>query len=249
MTRWFSGRGCVVVRPDRLEVFVGGSLIGVVEEGDRPSRDVLLVCLSAAGDVRVGRLARAFDVSIETLRQLRRTCESAGLAAVVSRRGPGAKTKMTPTLRARLEKLFDAGNSINTAHQAVSKKNQISRALVGIVHRQWVEQRGREAASAQESAVTQVCKSAESTSESAAATNSQSAVVSGEAVANSDWEAPGIVTTSASANESAGPAEIANGVEAHQPTGETRSPAIVPTAVQEATSMQHARGTGILGVV
>jgi hypothetical protein len=55
---------------------------------------------------------------------------------------------MTPALRARLEKLFDAGHTIDGAHKAVCAKKKISRALVGFVHREWAQRRSGESQAA-----------------------------------------------------------------------------------------------------
>jgi hypothetical protein len=44
-TRWFSAHSCVVHEAERVSVYVGGSLIGAYEPGDRGTRNVILVGL------------------------------------------------------------------------------------------------------------------------------------------------------------------------------------------------------------
>ncbi len=141
-TRWFSTYGCVVVYDDHTEVFLGGSLVGVYDNGDRASQDILLICLSREPTARVGKLAKAFDISPETLRQVRRRYEADGFEAVIARPRPGAKRKMTPKLRERIEKMFDDGLTIKAARHNVCRGNKkISCALVGQVHFEWMQRR------------------------------------------------------------------------------------------------------------
>ena len=91
-SRWFSGQGCVVHRPGRVEVFVGGSLIGSYEPDDRGARNVVLVGLAQDPKAHLGNLAEAFDVWPETLRLIRRQAETEGLDAVIERAPGGSET-------------------------------------------------------------------------------------------------------------------------------------------------------------
>jgi transposase len=132
----------VVVCDDHTEVFVGGSLVGDFRRGDRATRDALLVCLSREPKVRFGRLADAFGVSKEMLRQVRRRYEAEGLEAVINRRRPGAERKLTPKLRERIKKMFDEGLTIDAAHEKACRwKKKVSRALIGRVHLEWTQRR------------------------------------------------------------------------------------------------------------
>ena len=76
VTHWFSSRGSVVVRGQTTEVFVGGTLIGSYAEGEQLERNAILVQLAADPRCHLGRLAEAFDMSTERLRQLRREYEA-----------------------------------------------------------------------------------------------------------------------------------------------------------------------------
>jgi hypothetical protein len=79
--RWFSSTGAVVVRDSQCSVFVGGLLLGEFDDGDRDRgrRNVLVVAVAKSG-VHLGRLATAFGIGEEYLRQLRRKEEDGGPA-------------------------------------------------------------------------------------------------------------------------------------------------------------------------
>lgn len=82
ITHWFSARGSVVVRGKTTEVFVGGTLIGCFEEGEQFERNAILVQLAADPQCHLGRLAEAFGMSTERLRQLRREFKAGGVEAL-----------------------------------------------------------------------------------------------------------------------------------------------------------------------
>jgi hypothetical protein len=72
--RWFSSDGSVVIRGLTSSVFIGGTMIDEVDERDpdRGRRNVLVVELARSGELHLGRLASAFGITDEYLRQLRR---------------------------------------------------------------------------------------------------------------------------------------------------------------------------------
>src|SRR5260370_26216815 len=128
--RWFSGRGCVVFRNERAEVFVGGTMIGTFGLKDSGARNAILVGLVADPKAHLGRIAKAFRLTSEGLRLIRRQYEAEGLAAVVARSRGGGESKVSVTLRRKLEKLFDDGLSIAAAHAKVGRRAGISPATV-----------------------------------------------------------------------------------------------------------------------
>ncbi len=67
--RAFSSSGCVVVRGTICSVFVGGTLLGEYDNGDRErgQRNVLMVTVANSG-AHLGRLAEAFRISDDYLR-------------------------------------------------------------------------------------------------------------------------------------------------------------------------------------
>ena len=136
-TRWFGAHGCVVHDPDGVSVYVGGSLIGWYEPGDRGTRNLILVGLARDPRAHLGQMAAAFGIVPETLRLVRAQAEAEGLEAILRRVPGGSEKKVTPALQRRLEKMFEAGVSVSDAHGRVAKRHDISRSLVGQVRAQW----------------------------------------------------------------------------------------------------------------
>ena len=135
--RWFSTWGCVQRHRGRVEVFVGGSLIASFEERDRATRNATLVGLAADPHVHLGRLAEAFEVSVETLRLLRKLHAAEGIEAVM-RRAPGGRDPIvSPALRRRIEALFDQQLSVSEVHRRVRRSRKISRSTVLRVRTAW----------------------------------------------------------------------------------------------------------------
>lgn len=138
--RWFTLGGCVVHYADHIEVFVAGTLIGRFEPREVAARNLLLVGLSEDRGIRKGRLARAFDISDEHLRRLRRTVEEGGLEALPRRPRGGSETKVTEALRKRLHRLFEDGLKARAAHHALGKRSRVSYRTVCRVRQEWREE-------------------------------------------------------------------------------------------------------------
>jgi transposase-like protein len=136
---WFSNHGCVTEREGRRVVFVGGTLIGSFGPRERGARNVMLVGLAADPKIRLGRLARAFGISVEALRQVRRAHQEEGLPAIVSRAPGGSESKVTTAMRTRLEKLFEEGVSVDKAHARL--RGRVGRSTVGKVRTAWARAR------------------------------------------------------------------------------------------------------------
>jgi len=141
--RWFSDNACVVDHGDRREVFVGGMLVGAFTREDVTSRNILVVTLSADPKTHLGKLAKAFGLSSERVRELRRKYESEGMAALVTPSKNGRPPKVTPKKRATLEALFEAGLTIE---QAQKKVRGLGYSTVGHVHTAWSKKREAERA-------------------------------------------------------------------------------------------------------
>jgi len=141
--RYFAPGSAVVSEGDRRQVFVGGTLVGEFAAGDQAARNALLVQLCQDPRVHLGRLAEAFDLSEERVRQLRRKFEQGGLGAVIQIRRGGREPVVTARMRARMAKLFAADEGLDT----VAKKfPQISRMSVARELRRWRAERATEAA-------------------------------------------------------------------------------------------------------
>jgi hypothetical protein len=145
--RWFSARGCVVWSEDgeRAEVFVGGELVGSFgRRGETVGmRNALMVQLSEARDMHLGRLARAFDMSEEGLRKIRRLYESEGVEAVVARRLKGGKPTLSARQIAHAEKMFERGARVRDVRAHLKKRGKVvSSQTVGAVRARWLQRKG-----------------------------------------------------------------------------------------------------------
>lgn len=138
---WFSDNACVVDQGDRREVFVGGMLVGSFMREDVTSRNLLVVTLSGDSKTHLGKLAKAFGLSSERVRELRRKYESQGMAALVTPSRNGRPPKVTPKKREALEALFDAGLTIAEAQKKV---RGLKYSTVGHVHTRWSKKREAE---------------------------------------------------------------------------------------------------------
>lgn len=133
--RWFCPSGYVHHTPDRIEVFVGGLLIGSYSPSDRGMRNLLLYALSSDERVKKTKVAKAFGVSRETIRLIEQQAEREGLGAVYARRQTGRTSVVTPRLQRRLERLFEEGATTRQAHEKV--KRHMSHGTVRRVRHQW----------------------------------------------------------------------------------------------------------------
>ncbi len=135
--RWFSAWGAVQRMGDRVEVFVGGSLIASFDEDDRATRNATVVGLATDPHVHLGQLADAFDISVETLRLLRHQHAAEGIEAVMARAPGGRASKVTEPLRRRMEKLFESGLSISKVHGRVRRGHKIGRTSIVRARQAW----------------------------------------------------------------------------------------------------------------
>jgi len=132
---WFSRNGFVLRSGGRVEVLVGGTLVASFDEGDTGSRNVVLVLLTQDPKVCYEDLAQAFRISSETLRLIRHQYEAEGLEAIVARARGGSETKVSPSMRRRMEKLFAKGATISEVHRRFA--SEVCRATVGNVRQSW----------------------------------------------------------------------------------------------------------------
>jgi hypothetical protein len=110
-TRWFYVDSCVVYRDDEsIEVIVGGHLTGVFGPRDVYARNLLLIALSMDPTFKKGALARAFKITDERLRQVRRVVEEGGLEALPAKACGGREPKLKNESRDKVLKLFAEGH-------------------------------------------------------------------------------------------------------------------------------------------
>jgi hypothetical protein len=122
-------------------VHVGGTLVGGFSADDPSSRNLLVVTLAQDPAAHLGDLAKAFGLSPERLRQLRRKYEAGGYRALVTPSRNGRPPKVTPKQRERLEALFDRGATIAEAR---TKVRGLAYSTVGHVHTAWAKRKEKE---------------------------------------------------------------------------------------------------------
>ena len=150
-TRWFSPDGCVVHHAEHAEVFVGGTLVGSYGRREEVTRNLLLVNLAKERRIKKGRLAWAFSLSVEQVRQIRRRVEAGGLETLFNRPGRGRPRKVTPEIHKSIFAMFDAGHQIRDVWAVVSKSQKrwggIGRWTVGDLRTEWLAAQAQQPAS------------------------------------------------------------------------------------------------------
>ena len=134
MQVWFSRDACIVRRGTRRELVFHGTLAASWEEGETAIRNALLVQLAQEPRIVLEDLARAFGLSSEAVRLIRRKAEAEGLLAVMLP-APRKSTATAPELRERMEKLFAQGKRVEDVFRALS--GRVSRATVSKYRRLW----------------------------------------------------------------------------------------------------------------
>jgi transposase-like protein len=122
--RPFSRDGYVLWSEDggRAEVFVGSTLIGMFERQDPRARNLILIGLCQGRRVRVGRLARAFGITDETLRKVRRLYEKEGLAGLVGGKSRGRALKLSGAPLQAVHRWFGQGLSVRQVQQKLKER-------------------------------------------------------------------------------------------------------------------------------
>jgi len=130
-TRWFDAKSCVVFGDDGLRrVFVGGRLVGSFGAKDYAERNVMLIALSEEPKAHLGHLADAFEISTETLRELRILVAREGIEAATRRRRGGSASRVLKVRdRAKLLAAFEGGATVAEAWAQIGRR--ASRATVG----------------------------------------------------------------------------------------------------------------------
>jgi hypothetical protein len=116
---WFCRDGCLVRRDGRIHLVMHGTQVASWDEGETAIRNALLVQLAEEPRIILEDLAKAFRLSSEAVRIIRRKAEREGLLAVMLPSHPG-RAPLAPELRARMERLFEEG-----------KRNEEVRAALG----------------------------------------------------------------------------------------------------------------------
>jgi hypothetical protein len=98
--------------------------------------NLLLVMLAKEVDLVLEDLARAFGVTSETVRLVRRAFESGGYEAVVAKNsGPRSAWKVTPRVKRKVEAFFAQG--LDVPHTTRKLDGLLSANTVRALHREW----------------------------------------------------------------------------------------------------------------
>ena len=150
---WFSREACVVREGDRRSVVIAGQRVASWEPGERALRNALMVKLAEDPLIVLEELARAFEVSSETLRLQRRLYEDEGLEAVLKRGEPHHKggRPLAPALRQKMARLFSQGRT--NAEVQAALKNRVHRSTVDKHRKLWEEKQAGAPKPAQQTAL------------------------------------------------------------------------------------------------
>lgn len=143
-TRRFSSDGWIVVRGTTSSVFLGGTMVAEFDEQDpdRGRRNLAVVMLAKSGVLHLGHLARAFGITDEYLRQLRRMEEAGGPRALLLAK-KGKDSEVSPEQRAAWHAAFAAGRKAKEVYRAQPKpkKNWFSYPTVWRAYKKWQQTR------------------------------------------------------------------------------------------------------------
>jgi hypothetical protein len=139
-TTWFDARSCVVLDEEGARhVFVGGRLVGSFDAKGTAERNVLLIAVSEEPRAHFGHIAKAFGVSSEMIRLLRRLVEREGIGAVTTRkRGGSVGLALTARDRRKVIASFEQAGSVDGTWELVGRR--VSRSTVGRMKKEWDSQ-------------------------------------------------------------------------------------------------------------
>ena len=136
---WFSRIGCVVREGEERLVFVGGTLVARFDESDVVARSLVIVGLAEDGQQHIGKLAAAFSVCDDTVRNLQKRYAKGGAAGLVPapRHIPHAKPKLNGRQRRDVERLFERGKRPFEVVAQVEAKYGVKRSVVYAMWNAW----------------------------------------------------------------------------------------------------------------
>ena len=120
-------------------VFVGGRLVGSFGAKEDAERNVLLMAVSEEPKAHFGHIAKAFGVSTEKIRLLRRLVERKGIGAVTTRkRGGSVGRALTARDRRKVVASFEQRGTVDGTWELVGRR--ASRSTVGRMKKAWDSQ-------------------------------------------------------------------------------------------------------------
>jgi hypothetical protein len=131
---WVNRDVCIVRDGDWRRLFFHGTQAASWREGETAIRNALLVQLAQEPRIILEDLAKAFELTSEAVRLIRRKAEAEGLLAVML----PAKRKSTavaPELRDRMENLFSKGKNVDQVFKTLGKK--VARSTISKYRARW----------------------------------------------------------------------------------------------------------------
>jgi hypothetical protein len=135
--RWFSERGCVEFSEGVRSVYVSGTLITKFEDDERYVRNVILLGLDQDKTIKKGRLARAFGMTYESLRRMRKLAEEGGVEALPVRGPGGSEPKINLETREKIFRLFSEGVTAKEAYRKAGKKAGVTYQTIWRMRKAW----------------------------------------------------------------------------------------------------------------
>jgi hypothetical protein len=118
---WFSRDLCIVRRGEWRELMLHGTRAASWRVGETAIRNALLVELAQDPRIVLEDLAKAFELSSEAVRLIRRRAEAHGVLAVMLP-APRRRDATAPELREQMEKLFAQGKGVGDVLEALAGK-------------------------------------------------------------------------------------------------------------------------------
>jgi hypothetical protein len=132
---WFGRDSCLVRRGVRLDLVVRGALVATWNEGETAIRNAMLVQLAKEPNLLLEDIAKAFRLTSEALRLIRRKAEKEGVLAVMLPANYGRRP-VAAELRRQMEGLFAQGRSAEDVFRRMG--GRVGRSTVSKYYRLWL---------------------------------------------------------------------------------------------------------------
>jgi hypothetical protein len=135
---WLNRDTCIVRDGEWRRIVFHGTQAASWCEGETAIRNALLVQLAQEPRIVLEDLAKAFGLSSEAVRLIRRKAEAEGLLAVMLPT-PRDRHATAPELVERMERLFEQGKGVEEVFKALRRK--VARSTVSKYHARWAARR------------------------------------------------------------------------------------------------------------
>ena len=131
---WLNRDTCIVRDGEWRKIVFHGTQAASWREGETAIRNALLVQMAQEPRIVLEDLARAFGLSSEAVRLIRRKAEAEGLLAVMLP-APRDRHATAPEVVARMERLFAQGKGVEDVFKAL--RGKVARSTVSKYRAQW----------------------------------------------------------------------------------------------------------------